>query len=117
MSDENSGSIYFEKDQLKPADYNVLKDMKVGDISQPFESADNETRVGHTIYKIIRLDEILPSHLANAKDDFTVIQNIANQQKQTEAIKAFVEEKQKSTYIKIDDMFKDCPFESSGWIK
>ncbi|HNY05227.1 MAG TPA: peptidylprolyl isomerase [Candidatus Egerieousia sp.] len=117
MSDENSGSIYFEKDQLKPADYNVLKDMKVGDISQPFESADNETRVGHTIYKIIRLDEIIPSHPANVKDDFTVIQNIANQQKQTDAIKAFVEEKQKSTYIKVDDMFKDCPFESSGWIK
>ena len=91
--------------------------MKVGDVSQPFESADNETRVGHTIYKIIRLDEIIPSHPANVKDDFTVIQNIANQQKQTEAIKAFVEEKQKSTYIKVDDMFKDCPFESSGWIK
>ena len=117
MTDENSGSIYFDKDQLKPADYNMLKDMKEGDISVPFESTDNESRVGHTIYKIIRLDQIVPSHPANVKDDFTIIQNIANQEKQQEAIKNFISEKQQSTYIKIDDMFKDCPFESSGWIK
>lgn len=116
MADENSGSTYFEKDQLKPADYTAIKDMKPGDISAPFESLDNEGR-GNTIYKILRLEKINPSHPANIKDDFSVIQNIANNKKQMDAIDAFIKEKQKGTLIIIDDMFKKCDFERAGWIK
>ncbi|MFB0973041.1 MAG: peptidylprolyl isomerase, partial [Bacteroidales bacterium] len=79
MSDENTGSSYYEKDQLKPADYNVLKDMKVGDISEPFESADNEGRNGNTIYKIIRLDRIIPAHTANIENDYSSLLQVATQ--------------------------------------
>ena len=116
MVDENTGSTYFEKDMLKPSDYAILKDMKIGDISAPFESQDNEGR-GQTIFKIIRLEEIIPSHTANVDQDFLVIQNFAQGIKQQEALKKFVEEKQKTTFIRIDEMFKDCPFESKGWVK
>ncbi len=116
MADENTGSIYFEKDQLKPADYAVLKDMKEGDISMPFESLDNEGR-GQTIYKIIKLEAIVPSHVANITQDFNIIQNIADHRKQTEAIDAFIKEKQKGNLIIIDDMFKKCEFEREGWVK
>ena len=90
--------------------------MKPGDISAPFESLDNEGR-GNTIYKILRLEKINPSHPANIKDDFSVIQNIANNKKQMDAIDAFIKEKQKGTLIIIDDMFKKCDFERAGWIK
>ena len=116
MADENTGSIYFEKDQLKPADYAVLKDMKPGDISMPFESLDNEGR-GQTIYKVIKLEEIVDSHTANLKQDFSVIQNIANNRKQMDAVDAFIKEKQKKNLIIIDDMFKKCDFEREGWFK
>ena len=116
MVDENTGSTFFEKDMLKPSDYAVLKDMKIGDISAPFESQDNEGR-GQTIFKIIRLEEIIPSHTADIDRDFLVIQNFAQNLKQQEALKKFVEEKQKTTFIRIDEMFRDCPFESKGWIK
>ena len=116
MVDENTGSTFFEKDMLKPSDYAVLKDMKIGDISAPFESQDNEGR-GQTIFKIIRLEEIIPSHIADVDRDFVVIQNFAQGIRQQQAIKNFVEEKQKTTFIRIDEMFRDCPFESKGWVK
>ncbi len=116
MADENTGSIYFEKDQLKPADYAVLKDMEIGTISAPFESLDNEGR-GQTIYKVIKLEEIIPSHTANLTQDFAVIQNIANNRKQMEAVDAFIKEKQKKNLIIIDDMFKKCDFDREGWVK
>ena len=116
MADENTGSIYFEKDQLKPADYAVLKDMKIGDISAPFESLDNEGR-GQTIYKVVKLEEIVESHVANLKQDFSVVQNIANNRKQMDAVDAFIKEKQKKNLIIIDDMFKKCDFEREGWFK
>lgn len=116
MADENTGSVYFEKDQLKPADYVVLKDMQIGDISAPFESLDNEGR-GQTIYKVIKLEEIVPSHTANLKQDFYVVQQIANNKKQMDAVDAFIKEKQKSNLIIIDELFRKCEFEREGWVK
>lgn len=117
MSDPNTGADYFEMDQLKPADYAVLREMKIGDISAPFESTDNEGRSGNTLYKIIKLDDIKPSHTATLEDDFMVIQNYANNTKQVEAINKFIKEHQESTLIIIDDLFKKCNFERDGWIK
>ncbi len=116
MCDDNTGSIYFEKDQLKPEDYYIIRDLEIGEISAPFESLDNEGR-GNTIYKLIKLEEIIPSHTANLKQDFSIIQNIANNQKQNEAVDAFIKEKQAVTLIILDDMYKNCDFERDGWFK
>ena len=117
MVDENTGSMYFEKDQLKPADYYMLKDMKPGDISEPFESLDNEGRSGNTIYKLIKLEEIIPSHTANLKQDFMIIQNIANNRQQMDAVTKFIKEKQKTTLIIVDDAYRKCSFDNEGWFK
>ncbi len=117
MADENTGATLFEKDLLKPADYAVIKGMKEGEMSEPFESTDNEGRTGNTIYKILRLEKIVPSHPASFKEDFVVIQNIANNERQQKAIDDFIKEKQAITYIKLDDLFKQCNFEREGWIK
>lgn len=116
MVDENTGSAVFEKDQLKPNDYNILKDMKVGEISDPFESVDNEGR-GNTIYKIIKLDEIIPSHVASYETDYNSLVDMANNKNANTAIDKFIAEKQKSTYIVIDPLFSTCEFSREGWIK
>lgn len=117
MADESTGSTLFEKDLLKPADYAIIKDLEVGQISVPFESVDNEGRSGNTIYKILKLEKVIPSHTATYKDDFVIIQNIANNERQQNAIDKFIKEKQAITYIKLDELFKDCNFEREGWIK
>ena len=117
LADEYTGSSYFEKDQLKPADYNVLKEMQEGDISEPFESLDNEGRSGNTVYKIIMLEKIIPSHVADYKTDFNVLLDDANRKNSNAAIDKFILEKQKSTYIVIDPLFKECNFMREGWVK
>ncbi|MBQ0087198.1 MAG: peptidylprolyl isomerase [Bacteroidales bacterium] len=117
MADEYTGSSYFEKDQLKPADYAVLRNMEVGDISEPFESLDNEGRNGNTIYKILYLDKVLPSHVANYKDDFDVLANELNKINSQKAIDKFIKEKQKVNYIVLDPFFEGCSFRYPGWGK
>jgi peptidyl-prolyl cis-trans isomerase SurA len=117
LADEYTGSSYFEKDQLKPADYNVLKEMQEGDISEPFESLDNEGRSGNTVYKIIMLEKIIPSHVADYKTDFNVLLEDANRKNSNAAVDKFILEKQKSTYIVIDPLFKECNFMREGWVK
>ena len=117
MADEYTGSSYFEKDQLKPADYAVLKEMQVGDISQPIESLDNEGRNGNTIYKILYLEKIIPSHVANFEDDFMAIQQDADAKNSQKAIEKFILEKQKTNYIVVDPLFEGCSFRYPGWGK
>ena len=111
---ENTLSPYFEKDMLSPSDFNVLRDMKPGDISQPFEAVDKK---GNTQYKIIQLEKLIPAHTANINDDYTVIQNIAKQGRRTEDLNNWIKQKQIYTYIRIDPMFSDCTFQREGWIK
>ena len=119
MADPSTGSSYFEIDQLKPADYAAIKDLKEGEISEPVESTDNEGyqqgRQGNTVYKIIRVDKIVPAHPASFTNDYTELQARVQNQRQMQAIDEFLEKRIKDTYIVIDPMFKDCPFTREVW--
>ena len=119
MADPATGSSYFEIDQLKPADYAAIKDLKEGEISQPVESLDNEGyqqgRQGNLVYKIIRVDKIIPAHTATFEKDYTQILEKVKQNKQMEAVDAFLEDKIKSTYIVIDPLFGECEFSREIW--
>lgn len=115
MADPNTGSSYFEIDQLKPEDYNAIKDLKEGEISAPFESRDNEGRSGNTVYKIVKVDKIIPAHTASFSEDYKLLSDQAATERAVEAIDKFINEKIEDTYIIIDPIFKDCPFEHEGW--
>lgn len=115
MSDPNTGSAYFEIDQIKPQDYAAIKDLKEGEISAPFESLDNEGRSGNTIYKIIKVDKIIPAHTATFTEDYDLLLSIVKQKKSMEAIDNFINEKIGTTYIVIDPLFKDCAFNREAW--
>ena len=115
MADPNTGSAYFEMDQLKPQDYTAIKDLAVGQISQPIESLDNEGRDGNLVYKIVRLDKIVESHTARMETDYNEVLEVVERGKQMEALEKFIDSKIKSTYIVIDPIFKDCEFSREGW--
>ena len=115
MADPNTGSSYFEIDQLKPQDYAAIKSLEVGQVSEPFESLDNEGRSGNTVYKIIKVDKILPAHTATFNNDYDLLLGQAKNKKAMAAIDDFINTKIKSTYIIIDPLFKDCVFERQGW--
>ena len=115
MADPSTGSAYFEIDQLKPQDYNAIKNLKEGEISEPVESLDNEGRNGNTVYKIIRVDKIIPSHPATFEEDYSQLADEARNKRAMKAIDEFINEKIKTTYITIDPIFKDCDFSREGW--
>ena len=115
MADPMTGSSYFEIDQLKPQDYAAIRDLEVGDISDPVESLDNEGRSGNTVYKIIKVDKILPAHTAAFGTDYSMLLDQAKQKLAQKAIDDFVDSKIDVTYILIDPLFKDCEFNKKGW--
>ena len=115
MSDPNTGSAYFEIDQIKPEDYAAVKDLQIGQISEPLVSRDNEGRDGNLVYKIVRLDKIVPAHTATFENDYTELLGIVQGEKQMEAIESFIDKKIEETYIIIDPLFGDCDFSRKGW--
>lgn len=115
MADPNTGSAYFEIDQIKPGDYAAVQDLEEGQMSEPIESLDNEGRDGNLVYKIVRLDKIVPSHTATFEHDYADLLGQVTTLKQNEAINKFIKEKIKTTYIIIDPLFADCEFSDSGW--
>lgn len=115
MADPNTGSSYFEIDQLKPQDYAAIKDLKEGEISMPVASLDNEGRDGNLVYKIIRVDKILPAHVAVFENDFTEISEQVKYRQQMELVNKFLDDKIRSTKVYIDPMFADCEFENAVW--
>ncbi len=121
MADPNTGSSYFAVDQMKPADYKAVSTLIEGEISEPFSSTDNEGRGAYTIdggnlvYKIIRLDKVIPAHVSSFEKDYDVLYNKVQNIKQNEAINDFIAQKIKESYIVIDPMFADCEFSRSGW--
>lgn len=95
----------FELDQLPTKDYYMIRNMEVGDLSEPYESTDLK---GKPCYKILYLKARTEPHRANLKQDYLLLQNMALQYKNNEVMKAWYAEKKESTYIRVDPSFRGC---------
>lgn len=109
-----TNTSFFEKDHMQPSDYYVVRELKVGEMSTPFESRDEHANV---VFKLFKLKRIVNAHRANIKDDYDIIQNMAKQSMENEILQDWMQKKQKATFIRIDKSYRSCSFESKGWIK
>jgi peptidyl-prolyl cis-trans isomerase SurA len=109
-----TGEPRFEMDQLSPDDFRVVKDLPIGEISKPYESTDEN---GKRIYKVAMIKSRSNPHRANLKEDFDLIKNMALNNKRSDIVNKWMLEKIKSTYIHVDDAYKNCNFSRKEWIK
>lgn len=105
---------WFTLEELNPEMYRVIRDMKVGEISAPFRTIDENN---NEVFRIVRVDNILPAHTANLKDDYQALYNAAMAEERQKAFNKWIKEKTAITYIKISDEFKTCEFLKNGWLK
>lgn len=113
-SNMNYNSTKFDKDFIDKRDYFSISNLKQGEISQPYESADES---GHPVVKITKIERFIPSHVANLKEDFKLIQDVALQHRQEQYFDKWMEENIHKMYIKIDPTYGNCEFKYKGWIK
>ncbi|MDO9339588.1 MAG: peptidylprolyl isomerase [Bacteroidales bacterium] len=105
---------WFTLEELNPEMYVKIRDMKVGEISEPFRTNDENNNV---VFRIIKLDNELPAHTANLKDDYQNLYNAALMNERTKVFDKWVKEKIEITYLKISEEFKSCEFLKKGWLK
>jgi len=95
----------FELDQLPTKDYYMIRNMEVNDISEPYESTDQNHKV---CYKILLLKARTEPHRANLKQDYMLLQTMSLIYKTNKVMREWYEEKKETTYIRVDPFFSDC---------
>ncbi|MFZ0281913.1 MAG: peptidylprolyl isomerase, partial [Bacteroidales bacterium] len=113
-TDPGERTNWFSLDQLSKDMYVRVRDLKLGEISDPFTTSDE---IGNVVFRVVRLDGETPAHRANLKDDYQFIFNATMMYERQSAYQKWIEEKLKTTYIKISDEFRSCQFLESGWLQ
>jgi peptidyl-prolyl cis-trans isomerase SurA len=105
---------WFTLEELNHEMYVKVRELKVGEISEPFRTTDDDNNV---VFRIVRLDNELPAHRANLKDDYQNLSDAALMNKRSKTYDEWLKKKIDVTYIKISDEFKSCDFLEEGWLK
>lgn len=105
---------WFTLEELNPEMYVQVRALKPGEISEPFRTTDDD---GNVVFRIVRLDNDLPAHRANLKDDYQMLSDAALMNKRQKTYNDWIKKKIEVTYIKISDEFKSCEFLKEGWLK
>ncbi|MCG8412319.1 MAG: peptidylprolyl isomerase [Bacteroidales bacterium] len=115
MLNEENTSTKFQLDKLPKAEYSIVKDLKLGEVSSPFESVDSKRK---TVFKIIKIDKIIEAHRANLEDDYDLIKNMSRVSQEQMMFEDWLKEKKAKTYIFVDKSFFNCEFlKEEGWLK
>jgi peptidyl-prolyl cis-trans isomerase SurA len=105
---------WFTLEELNHEMYVKVRDMKVGEISDPFRTTDENNNV---VFRIVKIDNELPAHTANLKDDYQSMYNAALSAERIKIFDKWVKNKIEITYLKISNEFKSCEFLQKGWLK
>lgn len=102
-----TGGTLFDASELDQQVSVTINKMKVGEISAPvpMKTSDNKDAC-----RLLCLKKKTEPHIANLKDDYILIRDLAMQKKREEVINKWIENKSGKAYIKICDDFKDCNF-------
>ncbi len=92
-------------DQLDKDMVIMMKDLKVGQYSQPTEFADEKGKKG---VRIVYLMSRTEPHRENIRDDYNKIANRALEEKKNESLENWFNQKISGYYIMVDNDYKNC---------
>lgn len=104
----------FQMQDLPQEVAKVVATMNTGEISKPFMMVNAK---GKEVCAIVKLKTHLKAHRASMAEDFQVLKDVVVSKLQEEKINQWIREKQKSTYIRINEDWRNCDFEYPGWLK
>ena len=105
----------FEMQELPPEIAKVVDKMKVGEISEAFTMIPQKT--GKEECVIVKLKSRINGHKATSSEDYQNLKEIVLEKRRDEMLDKWIREKQKHTYVRINENWKNCTFKYPGWIK
>ncbi len=113
MFNKMTSSPRFEMQELPVDVARVIDGLKEGEISSPFTwRLDN----GKTVCAIAKLKSKVEGHKATPKEDYEKLKELYVAVKSEEKVQQWIEQKQKTTYVRINRDSRDCKFLYPGWV-
>ena len=104
----------FKLADLPPEVAKAIDPLKVGEISAPFLMTNER---GKTVCVIAKLKSRTEGHKAIITDDFQVMKNVVLEKRRSAVIHDWVVKRIKSTYVRLNERYRDCDFEYEGWVR
>lgn len=117
MVNPGSGTARFEMQNLAQVSQEVartVEGLKVGEISDPFTMINSK---GKEICAIVKLKSRIDGHKATISEDYQRLKGIVQEKLGEEKLQKWILEKQKNTYVRINEDWVKCDFKYPGWIK
>ena len=113
---QQTGSISsrFEMKDLPQDIAKVVDTLKVGEISRAFRMTNDK---GQEVCAIVLLKNRIEGHHASMTEDFQTLRDEVVNKRSEEAIEQWIQDKIKTTYIRISPEWRNCHFKYKGWIK
>lgn len=113
---QQTGSISsrFEMKDLPQDIAKVVDTLKVGDISRAFRMTNDK---GQEVCAVVLLKNRIEGHHASMTEDFQTLRDEVVNKRSEEAIEQWIQDKIKTTYIRISPEWRNCQFKYKGWIK
>ncbi len=113
---QQTGSISsrFEMKDLPQDIAKVVDTLKVGEISRAFRMTNDK---GQEVCAIVLLKNRIEGHHAIMTEDFQTLRDEVVNKRSEEAIEQWIQDKIKTTYIRISPEWRNCHFKYKGWIK
>lgn len=109
MVNTQTGSTFFEMDELDPTLFLAIDTLVEGEVTQPFYFQNPASQQkGYRIVKLIRRTK---PHRANPVDDYAYLQEAASQSIRGGEMDRWIRETIMSSYIRIDERYNGCAFD------
>lgn len=95
-------------------DYNALRKLNMGELSEPFLTQD---MLNNQLAKVVKLVEVIPTHKASLGEDYLRLEQMALNAKQERVFKEWLSKKIDGMYVFIDPEFRGGEFENKHWVK
>ena len=115
MVNQRSGSTKFEMADLPQEMAKVVDKMQVGDVSEPFVMIDQSRN--KEIVVIAKLTRRIPGHKANLSEDYQTLKSMYENSRRAKIIDDWVEKKQRETFVRVEEGWRNCEFKYDGWLK
>lgn len=114
MLNEKNHSSRFEMADLPAEVGKKVNTMQPGDISEPFVMINPKTRREQVA--MVKLVKRIDGHKADLADDYMIIKDMCEASEKERIIHDWVEKKQQSVYVYIEEGWRNCDFKYD-WLK
>jgi peptidyl-prolyl cis-trans isomerase SurA len=91
-----------------------IVNLNIGEISKPFVMVNKK---GKEVVAIVKLKNKIQGHRATMTDDYQILQGVLVEKLQNEKVENWIREMQKTTYVRINEDWRNCEFKYPGWVK